>query len=142
MKNNNSLHIEIISPEGIILKEEADEIILPTPDGEITILLHHIPLFTKLSEGEVIIRKSGKNISVAITGGFLEINKTSLTVISDYAIRADSIEIAQAQKAKERAEKILSEKVENTDFELIEKNLQRSILELKVAEKARKRYNN
>lgn len=55
--------LEIITPDGIILNEEVDEIILPTPEGQITILPHHIPLYAKLSEGEVHIKKKGASRS-------------------------------------------------------------------------------
>lgn len=133
------LHLEIVSPEGITYKDDVDEVILPTPDGEIAVLTNHIPLFTKISEGEVRIKKGDKEISIAITGGFLEVDKTSLTIIADYAVKAESIEVARAQEAKKRAEKMLEERKEGVDFALIEKDLQRSILELKIAEKVKRK---
>lgn len=133
------LHLEIVSPEGIIFKEEVDEVSLPTPLGEITLLPHHAPLFTKVSDGEVKVKKNNKNIFFAVSGGFLEVSNNSVSLLSDYAVQAENIQIAKAEEAKNRAKKTLEEQREREDFVLIEKNLQRSILELKVAEKVRKR---
>lgn len=136
----NTFHLEIVSPEGIIYKDDIEEALLPTPKGEIGILPHHIPLFTKLSEGEVRVKRTGKDISFAISGGFLEIDKTTVRIISDYAVAAENIRVAHAEEAKRRAERLLSEKQKEKDFALIEKDLARSILELKIAEKVRKRH--
>jgi len=137
----NILHIEVVSPEGIVYQGEATAVFLPTPDGEIEVLPHHIPLFTKLADGEVRVQNNGRDTSFAITGGFLEVNKKSLIILSDYAIRAESIQVAKAEEAKRRAEKLLEEKHEDVDFEIISKDLQKSILELNVAEKIKRRSN-
>lgn len=134
-----TLHLEIISPDGIIYSDEIDEVLLPAQNGQIAILPHHAPLFSKLTEGEVIIKKGGKENFIAIIGGFLEVQNNKAHIISDYAIRAESIEIAKAQEAKRRAQKILQEKKEYADFAIVENDLRKSILELKVAEKLRRR---
>ena len=55
-----TFHLEIVSPDGIIYKEDVDEVSLPTTKGEITIIPHHIPLYAKLAEGEATIIKNGK----------------------------------------------------------------------------------
>ena len=135
----NTFHFEIVSPEGIVYTDEVDEVLLPTQKGEIGIFPHHVPLFTKLCEGEVRIKKGREYTSVAINGGFVEVDKTKVMVLSDYAVRADTIEIAHAEEAKRQAQKLLAEKHSEEDFTLISKDLQRALLELKVAEKVRNR---
>jgi len=132
--------VEILSPEGQIYQGEADEIVAPSQQGEIAILPNHSPLFTKLAEGEVIIKDGKDETSIAVTGGFLEISKNKVDILADYAIRAENIEIAKAEQAKKKAEELLREKKENFDFSLIEKDLQRSILELKIGEKVRRKH--
>src|SRR3989344_2307520 len=141
MVANKSLHIEILSPEGITYKDEADEVIIPTEDGEIAVLHGHVSLFTKLKEGIVIIKKGGKETDFAIVGGFLQVENDIVTILSDYAVKADSIQIAQAEAAKKRAEEILKGKIENEDFAMAEKELAKSILTLKVADKVKRKYN-
>ena len=61
------------------------------------------------------------------------------TVLSDFAAQSDSIEIARVEAAKARAEQLLEEKKERGEILLVERDLQRAILQLKVAQKIRTR---
>ncbi|MCL4386941.1 ATP synthase F1 subunit epsilon [Patescibacteria group bacterium] len=139
---NNTFLLEILSPEGEILKDEASEVILPTQQGEIAVLPNHAPIFTKLASGEITIKKDNKEIYVAITGGFLEVNENSVNILADYAIRSEKIEEKKAEEAKKRAEEVLKqkEKLSEVDFITAEKDLRKSILELHISEKVRKRH--
>lgn len=136
---NSTFQLEIISPLGIIFQDQVNEVTLETPTGQISILPHHVPLASKVSAGEVRIRQGEKEALVAVTGGFIEVAKGRIVIISDYAIRAESIEEAKAQEAKRRAETLLSERRGEQDFIEIEKELRKSLLELKIAEKIRRR---
>lgn len=134
----NTFTLEIITPDGIILSEEAEEVILPTTNGQITILPHHIPLYAKLGEGEVQIKIKGKEILYALLGGILDVSKNKVSILSDYAVHADNIQIARAEDAKKRAEEAIANKEAVQDFTFENKELRKSILELKVAQKMRK----
>lgn len=131
------LELQILSPTGEIFNDSVDEVILPTDKGEIAILPHHADIFSKLTEGMITVKKSAKVTHIAIIGGFLEIKKGKVVVLSDYAIEAQSIQVARAQEAKKRAEQLLAEKHSNADLLIAEKELQKSIMELRVAEKVK-----
>lgn len=141
-ENQSKFFLEILSPEGEVYKDEVDEAILPTIEGEITILPNHASIFTKLSDGEIIIKKDGKKYYIAITGGFIEVNKNKVNVLADYAVRSEEIESKKAEEAKKKAEELIrqKEKINEVDFALAEKDLRKSILELKISEKLRKRF--
>jgi len=133
-----SLHIQVITPEKIIIDTQADEIILPTVNGEITVLPHHVPLLTQLAPGELII-KNGSNINhLVVVGGFLEVSPDTVTILADYAVQGKDISAVKAQEAKERAEKLLKEKLSQKDFALAQADLLKAILELKVAHKGKR----
>lgn len=138
----STFNLEIVSPDGVSFSGVVDKVVLPTTTGEITLLSNHAPLFTKLSEGEAIISQSNKTTTLAIFGGFVEVGRKNVTVLSDYAVRADSIEIGKVEAAKKRAEEILSGKIANEDFAMAEKELQKAIFSLKVAEKMRRKRTN
>jgi F-type H+-transporting ATPase subunit epsilon len=142
----------VISPLGTAFQGDARSVTLPTPDGEITILANHMPLVAVLTDGELRIDTGEKTVSVDVAGGFLETgglvgtpgqpeadHRWEATVLSDFAAESDSIEVARAEAAKARAEQLLQEKKERGDLILVERDLQRAILQLKVAEKARGR---
>lgn len=141
MASDNFL-LEIIAPEGQIFSQNVDSVSIPTYQGTITVLPHHIPLFTRLSEGEVEIREGVKTTTIVIAGGFCEIKKNAVHILSDYAIRAESIEVAKSLEKKRLAEEKIREKLSNEDFTLADKDLKLSILELKVADKIKRRRTN
>lgn len=134
-----NLLLEILTPEKTIFKDEIIELVAPTVNGEITILPNHINLLTQIVPGELIIKENTSTFSIAITGGFLEINNNKISILADYAIRAQDIEIARVQEAKKRAEKAMTEKTSEKDFKIAQGELIKSLLELKVANKHKKR---
>ena len=136
-----ALHVEIITPIKVTYRDEADEIIIPTVQGEIAVLPHHISLLTQIAPGELTIKKSGKETHIAITGGFVEIANNTVSILAEYAVESEEISQAAAQQAKERAEKMLEEKLSGRDFALAEGELRKALLELKVAQKRKPRHN-
>jgi len=129
--------LQILSPLGEVFHESVDEALLPTDRGEIAILPHHIPLFAKLTEGTITVTKGGKSTVIAIVGGFLEVKKEVVTILSDFAIKAENIQVARAQEAKKQAEEFIANKQGTADLIMAERQLQKSLLELKVADKIR-----
>lgn len=134
-----SFLLEIITPEKVIYKDEVDEVIVPTVNGEIAVLPHHVNLLSQVIPGELIIKKGEKTESIAITGGFLDVNKNGINILADYAIKAGDIEVAKAKEAQERAERLMREKATEKDFKIAEAELRKAILELRVATKYKKR---
>lgn len=134
-----NLLLEIITPEKVVYKDEVGEVVVPTVDGEIAILPNHINLLTQVNPGELIIKKGLFNQLLAITGGFLEVNNNKVSILANYAIKAQDIEIARATQAKKNAEKIMSEKATDNELKVAQGELIKAILELKVAFKHKRR---
>jgi len=130
-----TFHLTVVTPEKTIVDTEVDEMIVPTTSGEITILPHHVALFTQLAEGELVMKHNNKSDSLVVVGGFVEVGGKSVTVLADYAAHGKDISAIEAQKAKERAEKALKEKKSEVDFAIAEAEFRRALLELKVANK-------
>lgn len=128
-----TLHIQIITPEKIVYEDNVDMIIIPGTEGELGILPHHIPLFTKIKPGEVKIKKGNEEYFLAITGGFADITGRKVIILADYAVRAEDVEEQKAEEAKKRAQEAMREKRSQTDFAIAEADLRRALLELKVA---------
>ena len=131
--------LRIISPLGTAFEGQVKQATLPTPDGEITVLAHHMPIVAVLSEGEVRIPTEKGDIVIAVAGGFLDTDLNAATILSDFAAHAESIEVARVEAARQRAQELLTEKKLKGEIALIERDLQRSLLQLKVAERYRRR---
>lgn len=129
------MHLEIITPEKVVFSDEIDELIVPTVNGEIAILPHHVNLLTQLEPGEMTIKQKGKMQHLAVTGGFLQIANDKISLLSDYAVRSEEIDAKKALEARERAERKMKEEKEHMteqEFATIQADFRRAIAELKV----------
>ena len=64
--------LRVLSPLGTVFEGKARSATLPTADGEIMILAHHMPLVCVLVDGEMRVDTGQKVVSIAIAGGFLD----------------------------------------------------------------------
>lgn len=137
----NSLSLKIVSPEKLVLEElDLESVTLPTEEGEITILPGHIPLVSSIVPGEIVARKKNKDMSLITTKGFLRLDKNGqIFVLSDYAIRSEDVEIAKVEEAKKKAEREMKEKLSDRDFVIAEAELRKTLLELKVAQRRKRK---
>ena len=134
------LRFELVSPERIVYSDdEVDMVIAPGADGEMGILPSHAPLLTALGDGELRIRKGAEEESFAVHGGFMEVLANKVIVMADTAERADEIDVARAEAARERAERRYRERPEDLDMARLQAALRRSRVRLKVARRRRRR---
>jgi|SRR3989338_4079050 len=134
------LHIELITPDGPVFEGEADSISLPTPDGEITVLPHHIPIISLVVAGSILVRQGKEELLFAVSRGVVEVDGTSLRVLVDTADRAEELEEAAIEKAKAAAEKLLTEKRHDAEgFAEATAILERELARLRVTRRHRSR---
>lgn len=101
------IKFEIVTPERVVLKEEAKRVTVPTKMGEITILPNHIPLVASLMPGVIEIEKIDGEIEImSLSGGFIEVLKNKVVILADTAERAEEIDLDRVKQAHERAEEI------------------------------------
>ncbi len=132
----SKLKFEIITPERVVLKEEIDQVTIPTAEGEITVLPNHIPLIAVLRPGELLVKKSGEEIAMSCSGGFIEITPDKVLVLADTAEKAEELVEEEILKARERAQKILEEKhIDAEKYADAMAGLERELARLKVARK-------
>jgi len=133
------LKLEIVTAEGPVYSGEVDAVIAPGVVGQFTILPHHAAFMTMLEPGELCVRQSGEEMFIAVSGGFLEVLDNKVVVLADTAERADDIDSARAEAAKQRAEEQLKHPGVGADLASAEAALRRSLARLKVAEKRRRK---
>ena len=134
------MKFQIITPEKTVYSEEIDQLTLPTKAGEITVLPHHIPLVSALLPGELCIKKGKEETPLAISGGFLEVRPDKVVVLADTAELVEEIDEERAEKARKRAEEVLTkEKADSVTFADATAALERSLARIKLAKKYRNR---
>ncbi len=134
------LKLDICSAERMVYSDDVDMIIAPGIGGQLGILPHHAPLMTTLRVGELRVKKGEEEISLAISGGFLEVRPDKVIVLADSAERADEIDVARAEEARRQAEKRLAGKhATGMDEAQVHVALERALARLAVVEKITKR---
>ncbi len=136
----NTFHLEIITPERKAYEEEVDEVSVPTPDGTIGVLPHHVALFSSLSDGEIKITKDKREYFLAIGGGFMEVTGNNVSILVSRAVHADELNEAEIKKAEAAAKDILSKKIKGTEYATAQAIFRRSLLELKVLRRHKIRH--
>ena len=136
------LKLEIVTQERRVYSaDDVDMVIAPGSEGEMGILPRHAPLITSLKEGMMRVKRhSGQEDILAIHGGFMEVLPNQVTVLADVAERADEIDIARAEEARQRAQELMRQRREDKiDYIRAEAALRRSLIRIKVAEGRKRR---
>ena len=104
------LHVELVSPERVLLTTEASMVLARTiGGGDIAFLPGHAPFIGALATWVVeIIPVEGPRQLAAVHGGFISITDDSVKILSDLAELADGIDTIRAQAALERAEAVVA----------------------------------
>lgn len=135
------IDLQVVTPEKIAFQGEIDRISLPTEHGQITILPKHISLVSTIQSGELIIENDKKETLMAVYGGFVEVRKNQVRVMTDVAERIEEINEEKIQEARDEAQRRLKEKDQLSDVEFADavRQLEKSLTLLKAAKKIRKR---
>lgn len=137
---SDKINLKITTPERVVMSDEVEEVVLPTAMGEIGILPHHIPLVALLAPGEIRVKKNNEELLLAVSGGFIEVQPTRVTVLADTAEHAEEIDEKRAEEARKRAEELrTSKRVDATDFAMVAAKLEKELVRLRVARKHRSR---
>jgi len=132
-------HVEIVAAERRVLEDDVDELVAPTPDGQIGILPRHAALLTLLVPGEMRLKKGDQETVLAIGGGFLEVADNRVTILVDSAERAEEIDIARAEEARRRAADRVQSRGREVDLDRAQMALSRSMARIRVVERVRQR---
>ena len=132
-----TMKLEIVTPDGKAYSEDVEMVTLTGVQGEMGILPQHIRLMTKLVPGELVVRKDGRDVFVAVGGGLVEVTRTRVSILTDMAVAADKIDEAKAEEARRRAEARLREKLSAEEVAATNASLARSLAQLKVRRRHR-----
>ena len=135
----STIKCDIVTVERQVYSDEVDMVVAPGIMGTLGVLPKHAPLITALEEGEVRLKKGGEEESFALSGGYMEVRPDRVIIMANTAERADEIDEARAEAARQRAEQLLKEKPPDMDRAAIEGVLRRSRVRLRVARKRRRR---
>jgi F-type H+-transporting ATPase subunit epsilon len=103
-----SLNLRVLSPDQSVYDGSADEVILPSTTGQLGILPGHVSMLTALDVGVMRLRAGKDWTSIALMGGFAEVEANEVTVLVNTAELGSGIDAAAAQKDLEAAQEAAS----------------------------------
>jgi F-type H+-transporting ATPase subunit epsilon len=134
------LTVEVVTGERVVYTEsDVDMVVAPGGDGSLGILPQHAPLISTLAAGELRIKKGSSEQSIVVFGGFLEVTPTKVIVLADTAERAEEIDLARVEAARNRAEATLQSQKDKVDLVQAEAALRRAVLRSKIGQTKRNR---
>ena len=104
-----SLTLRVLAPDQSVFDDTADEIILPSTTGLLGVLPGHISMVTAIDFGVLRVLKNGNRDSIALTGGFAEVESNEVTVLVNKAEMGKNIDSAVAEAELEKAKNQLSQ---------------------------------
>jgi F-type H+-transporting ATPase subunit epsilon len=132
----NKVNIKIVTPKQEMFNGTADMAIFRTKSGDIGVMHGHIPLVTVLDYGVLRIIDNNETVkSATIFGGYAEIDKESVTVLTDASEWTDEIDVQRATEARDRAEKRLNGNTSDIDELRAELALKRAVIRIDAANK-------
>ncbi|WP_044641328.1 F0F1 ATP synthase subunit epsilon [Risungbinella massiliensis] len=129
----SKMHLDIVTPERNVYSEDVDMIVTRAAGGDIGILPKHAPLVSPLGVTVVRVKKDGKEESIAVNGGFLEVRPDRVTILAETAELPGQIDLERAKAAKERAKKRLHDG--DGDLKRAELALRRALNRINVVQK-------
>lgn len=127
--------LKIVTPEKIFFDGEAEQITIRTTEGDIGILANHIKYVCNIVAGSLKIKDSSSEREAALSEGILKVSDEGATVLASAVEWADEIDLERAERAKKKAEDILSDKSRADEFGRAEIKLKRALARLSVGQR-------
>ena len=134
-----TLKLEIVTPQAIVFSDDVHMVTLPAIEGEMGIYPQHERLITQVMPGELLITKDGADTILAIGEGLVEVTATHVSILTDMAIRAEHIDEAAVQEARDRAQARLREKISDEEIASVNASMVRALAQLQVKRRQRTR---
>jgi F-type H+-transporting ATPase subunit epsilon len=128
--------VEVVTPTRMVVRDEVEEVIAPGAEGYFGVLGGHLPFMSTLKSGELAYRKNGTWRYLAISWGYAEVLPQTVIILAEAAEKAEEIDVARAQQARDRAvERMARWGDESIDVLRAQVSLARALTRIEVAEK-------
>ena len=114
---SSTIELDIVSAEASIFNGKVTFVSVTGAVGELGIQPGHSPLLTSLKPGQIRATLADGTVEVFyMSGGMLEVQPNMVSILADTAVRAEDLDEAAVIAAKQRAEKIVQQKVEGIEY--------------------------
>jgi F-type H+-transporting ATPase subunit epsilon len=131
------LQLEVVTPEGLLLREEVDEVIAPGENGYFGVRPGHTPFLATLGIGTITYRRGEVKRQLTSFWGFCEVLPDRVSILAEVGEKAESIDLARAEKDKEQAELRMKAIRDETEYREAQAQYMKAVVRLGVARSQR-----
>src|SRR5512136_1972265 len=99
------VRLEVVTPRGVALSADVDEVVAPSVAGEFGVLPGHVPLLAALKTGIVRYRLADQIHQVAVGAGFVEISQDTALLLTDRFIKEGEVDLAAVRTRLEEVDR-------------------------------------
>lgn len=133
-----TMHVDVVSAEANIFSGTVEAVFAPAQEGEVGIMPRHSPFLAQLKPGQVrVVKQGGEEEFFYVSGGMLEVQPHTVTVLADTALRARDMDEAAAMQAKERAEQAMRDRTGEMEWAQAQAELAEAIAQLQMIQRLR-----
>jgi F-type H+-transporting ATPase subunit epsilon len=130
-----TFHLDVVSAEQQLFSGRVETFQVTGSEGELGVFYGHTPLLTAITPGIVrIVKQHGEEEFIYVSGGMVEVQPGTATVLADTAIRGVELDAAKAEEAKRKAEENIHNQHGDMDFAQAASELAKAIAQLRVIE--------
>ena len=127
------LTLEVVTPDGLLMRDEVDSVQAPGSEGSFGVLPGHIPMLATLGAGEITYRQGAEIGHIACMFGFCEVLPDRVHILAEGGERAEEIDVARAEKAKARAAERMKMVKDESGFKEAQADYVKAIARLSAA---------
>jgi F-type H+-transporting ATPase subunit epsilon len=135
-----TVHCDIVSAEKAIFSGLVEQVVANGSLGDLGVQFGHAPLLTALKPGPVRVRRQGGEEEIYyVSGGYLEVQPNVVTILADVAIRADDMDEAAAEAARQQAAQVFTNNSAELDYSRAAAQLAEAVAQLRAIHQLRKK---
>jgi F-type H+-transporting ATPase subunit epsilon len=101
----DTFKFELVTPERMLLSEDASQVVVPGTEGDFTVLAGHAPVISTIRPGVIAVSLSdSRTVRLFVKGGFAEVEQNRLTVLAQRALEVDAMDAARIATELKTAE--------------------------------------
>jgi F-type H+-transporting ATPase subunit epsilon len=135
-----TVHCDIVSAEKEIFSGLVEQLVAHGALGDLGVQFGHAPLLTALKPGPIRVRRQGGEEEIYyVSGGYLEVQPNVVTILADTAVRADDMDEAAAEAAREQAAQVFTNQSGELDYSRAAAQLAEAAAQLRTIQQLRKK---
>jgi F-type H+-transporting ATPase subunit epsilon len=135
-----TVHCDIVSADESLFSGSVEMVVATGSLGELGIMPGHAPLLSDLRPGPVrLVKQGGEEEVYYLSGGYLEVQPSSIAILADTAVRAGDIDEAAAAEAVKSAEQAIANQAGEIEYSKAASMLAEATAQLRTVQTLRKK---